>query len=92
MPRTITKTVTAQPHTDPYVWQDVNGVDGTWVNLTETSNNTWDFVVDDNNTGSDRSATFILQHSTYGTAPANPALSKSFTIVQHAEANNSVSM
>ena len=80
----IQKTVTVLPQGDQYQWEDVNGAVGNWLSLTQNgSTDTWTFATTGvNNTGSDRTATFRLLHSTFTEFPGDPGLKDEFTITQ----------
>tara|TARA_B100000575_G_C23139878_1_gene663069 strand:- start:3336 stop:5123 length:1788 start_codon:yes stop_codon:yes gene_type:complete len=80
----IQKTVTVLPQGDNYQWEDVNGAVGNWLSLTQNgSTDTWTFATTGvNNTGSDRTATFRLLHSTFTEFPGDPGLKDEFTITQ----------
>ena len=84
----IQKTVTVLPQGDNYQWEDVDGAVGNWLSLTQNgSTDTWTFATTGvNNTGSDRTATFRVLHSTYSTWPGDPGLKDEFTITQLAAA------
>lgn len=74
MPFTHQKTVTVVPADDPYSWN--NGAPS-WVTITQDGNtDTWNFLVDDNNTGSQRQAIMTVNHSDGNT-------SASFQITQN---------
>ena len=80
----IQKTVTVLPQGDQYQWEDLNGAVGNWLSLTQNgSTDTWTFATTGvNNTGSDRTATFRLLHSTFTEFPGDPGLKDEFTITQ----------
>ena len=97
MPFTHQKTVTVVPADDPYSWN--NGA-SSWVTITQDGNtDTWNFLVDDNNTGSQRQANMTVNHSDGNTSasfqitqnpfpPAGPAYS-SFTVFQTSDSTSS---
>ena len=97
MPFTHQKTVTVVPANDTYSWN--NGAPS-WVTITQDgSTDTWNFLVDDNNTGSQRQANMTVTHSDGTTSasfqitqnpfpPAGPAYS-SFVVFQTSDNTSS---
>ena len=97
MPFTHQKTVTVVPANDTYSWN--NGAPS-WVTITQDgSTDTWNFLVDDNNTGSQRQAVMTVNHSDGTTSasfqitqnpfpPAGPAYS-SFVVFQTSDNTSS---
>ena len=73
MPFTHQKTVTAVPVDDVYSWSG----QPSWITITQDGNtDTWNFEVDDNNTGLQRQAIMTVNHS-------DGTTSDSFTITQN---------
>ena len=68
-----------------YSWIDVNGATTQgWVTLNELGNDSWEFVIAENATGSTRTATFKVQHWTWEQGTNDQDLSDEFTITQYA--------